>query len=89
VAKIQQKFTVHCVKTVVSRQWTIVEFPVGPLVFVKRVTINNYQKPGRLKTSTVEGSVKLVAEFLAQDRQATCKEISQAVSISPHQYSEF
>jgi len=41
------------------------------------------QKPGRLKTSTVEGSVKLVAEFLAQDRQATCEEISQAASISP------
>jgi hypothetical protein len=37
----------------------------------------------RLKTSTDEGSVKLVAEFLAQDRQATCEEISQAVRISP------
>ena len=83
VAKIQQKFTVLCVKIVVSRQWTIVEIPVGLLVFVKRVIINNYQKPGRLKTSTVEGSVKLVGEFLAQDRQATCEEISQAAGISP------
>jgi len=47
------------------------------------VTINDDQKPGRLKTSTDEQSVKLVADFLAQDRRATCKEISQATGISP------
>jgi len=33
--KTQQKFTVLCVKFVVRRQWTIVQFPVGLLVFVK------------------------------------------------------
>jgi hypothetical protein len=48
-----------------------------------RVTINDDQKPGRLKTSTDEQSVKLVADFLAQDHRATCEEISQATGISP------
>jgi len=48
-----------------------------------RVTINDDQRPGRPKTSTDEGSVKPVADFLAQDLQATCEEISQATGISP------
>jgi len=47
------------------------------------VTINDDPKPGRPKTSTEERSVKLVADFLAQDRRATCEEISQATGISP------
>jgi len=48
-----------------------------------RVTINDDPRPARPKTSTDERSVKLVADFLAQDRRATCKEISQATRISP------
>jgi len=48
-----------------------------------RVTINDDQRPGRPKTSTDERSVELVADFLAQDRRATCEEISQAAGISP------
>jgi len=48
-----------------------------------RVTINDDERPGRPKTSTDERSVKLVEEFLAQDRRATCEEISQAAGISP------
>jgi hypothetical protein len=47
-----------------------------------RVTIND-PRPGRPKTSTDKRSVKLVADFLAEDHQATCKEISQATGISP------
>ena len=47
-----------------------------------RVTINDDQRPGRLKT-TDERSVKLVADFLAQDHRTTCKETSQATKISP------
>jgi len=48
-----------------------------------RVTINNDRRPGRPKTSTDERSVKLVADFLAEDRRATCEEISQGTGISP------
>ena len=47
-----------------------------------RVTINDDQRSGRLKTSSDERSVTLVAEFFAQDRRATCEEISQAAKIS-------
>jgi hypothetical protein len=48
-----------------------------------RVTINNDPRPGRSKTSTGEQSVKLVADFLAEDHRATCEEISQGTRISP------
>ena len=48
-----------------------------------RVTINDNPRPGRPKTSTDERSVKLVANFLAQDSRATCGEISEATGISP------
>jgi hypothetical protein len=48
-----------------------------------RVTINIDHRPGRPKTSTDERSVKLVVEFHAQDRRATCEEISRATGISP------
>ena len=48
-----------------------------------RVTINDDPRPGRPKTSTDERSMKLVVDFLAQDRRATCKEVSQATEISP------
>jgi len=37
-----------------------------------RATINDGQRPGRPKTSTDERSMKRVADFLAQDRRATC-----------------
>ena len=41
-----------------------------------RVTLNDHPKPGRPKTSTDERSVKLVADFLAENCRATCEEIS-------------
>jgi len=47
-----------------------------------RVTINDDPRPGRLKTSTDERSVKLVADLLAENCRATCKEISQPTGIS-------
>ena len=47
------------------------------------VTINDDPRPGRLKTSTDERSVKFVVEFLAQVHQVSCEEISQATGISP------
>jgi len=52
-------------------------FPEG------RVTINDDPRPGRPKTSTDERSMQLVVDFLAQDRRAMCKEVSQATGISP------
>jgi hypothetical protein len=48
-----------------------------------RVTINDNPRPGRVKTSTDESSVKLVADFLAEDCSAMCGEISQGTRISP------
>jgi predicted RNA-binding Zn-ribbon protein involved in translation (DUF1610 family) len=48
-----------------------------------RVTINDDPRPGRPKTSTDERSVKLVAEFLAEDRRETYELMSQATGISP------
>ena len=48
-----------------------------------RVTINDDPRPGKPKTSTDEQSVKLVVDFLAQDRQAMCEEVSQATKTSP------
>ena len=48
-----------------------------------RVAINDDPRPGRAKTSTDKRSVKLVVDFLAQDRRATCEEISEASGISP------
>jgi hypothetical protein len=47
-----------------------------------RVTISDDPRPGKPKASTDERSVKLVADFLAEDRRATCEEISQATGIS-------
>ena len=47
-----------------------------------RATINDDSWPGRKKTSTDERSVKLVAGFLAENRRATCEEISHATGIS-------
>jgi transposase len=47
----------------------------------RHVTINDDPRPGRPKTSTDERSVKLVADFLAEDRRATCEEISEATGI--------
>ena len=49
----------------------------------RRVTVNDDPRPGRPKTSTDELSVKLVADFLAEDCRVTCEEISQATGISP------
>jgi hypothetical protein len=38
IAKTLQKFTLPCWKFVVSKQWAVVQFPVGLLVFVKDVS---------------------------------------------------
>ena len=38
----------------------------------------NDPRPGRLRTSTEERSVKLVADALEEDRRATCEELSRA-----------
>ena len=46
-------------------------------------TINDDPKIGRTKTSIDERSVKLVADFLAQNLRGTCEEMSQATVISP------
>jgi hypothetical protein len=48
----------------------------------ERVTIKDDPRPGWPKTSTDERSVKLVADFLAEYRPATCEEISQGTGIS-------
>ena len=47
-----------------------------------RVTINDDPRPRRPNTSTDERSVKLVADFLAENRRATCEKISQTTGIS-------
>jgi len=47
-----------------------------------RVTINDDPKSGRPKTSTDEQSVKVVTDFLAVNRRATCEEISKPTGIS-------
>ena len=47
------------------------------------VTINDDPRPGKLKTSIDEWNLKLVVDFLVQDCQATCEEISQATETSP------
>ena len=38
------------------------------------VSIDNDPRPGRPRTSTVERSVKIVADALEEDRRATCEE---------------
>jgi|SRR5215510_11429227 len=48
----------------------------------RRITINDDPRSGRPKTLTDEQSVKLEADFLAEDHRATCEEISQATGIS-------
>ena len=54
-----------------------------------RVRINDDPRPRRPKTSTDEQSVKLVADFLGEDRQVTCEEISQATGFHQCQYFVF
>ena len=49
----------------------------------EHVNVNDDPRAGRAKTSTDERSVKLVADFLAQNRRAMCEKISQATGISP------
>ena len=45
------------------------------------VKIDNDLRPGRPRTSTVERSVKLVADALDEDRRATCEELSRATGV--------
>ena len=51
----------------VSSQWTVVRFLVGLIVFVE-VVWGGGARPGRLRTSADERSVKLVADALEEDR---------------------
>jgi predicted trehalose synthase len=46
------------------------------------VTINDDPRPGSPKTSTDKRNVRLVADFLAENRGAMCEEISQTTGIS-------
>ena len=65
-------------KFAVSSQWTVVQFLAGLIVFVVfRVIIDNGPRPGRLRTSTDEGSVKLVSDALEEDHRAICEELSK------------
>ncbi|KAJ4426688.1 hypothetical protein ANN_26486 [Periplaneta americana] len=43
-----------------------------------RVSLDNDVRPGRLKISTHEQSVKLLADALQEDRRPTCDELSEA-----------
>ena len=52
------------------------------------VSIDNHPRPGRLRRSTDERSVKLVADALEEDRE-TCEELSRATGFQQHQYSVF
>ena len=45
------------------------------------MSINNYPRPGRPRTSTNERSVKLVADALEEDCCATCEELSRAIAV--------
>ena len=45
-------------------------------------SIENDPRPGRLRTSTDEGSVKLVADAVEEDRCATCEELCGAMGVS-------
>ncbi|PNF35835.1 hypothetical protein B7P43_G09436, partial [Cryptotermes secundus] len=47
------------------------------------VTINDDPRPGRPKTSTDEGSVKLVSDALEEDRHVTCEVLSETTGIPP------
>ena len=49
------------------------------------VSIDNDPRPGRLRTSTNEKSVKLVADTLEEDRHATCEELPRATGAKPSQ----
>ena len=49
------------------------------------MSIDNDPRPGRLRTSTDERSVKLVADALEEDRGATCEELSRDTGAKPSQ----
>ena len=49
------------------------------------VTIDNDPRPGRLRTSTDEMSMKLVADALEEDRRATCEELCRATGAKTSQ----
>ncbi|KAL1132425.1 hypothetical protein AAG570_010380 [Ranatra chinensis] len=48
-----------------------------------RVSVQDDQRSGRPKTATDERGVKLVADFIGEDRRVTCDEISYCTGISP------
>ena len=43
------------------------------------MSIDNDPRPGRLRISIYEGSVKLVADVLEEDSLAICEELSRAM----------
>ena len=70
------------VKFVVSSQWTVVQFLVGLIIFMVVVwALDSDPRPGRLRISTDERSVKLVADALEEDRHATCGKSSRTTGV--------
>ena len=67
--EVRGEFTVN--RSTVSR-WDNFFFHSGC------VSTANDPRPGRPRTSTDERSVKLVADALEEDRQATCEELTRA-----------
>ena len=55
------------------------------------MSIDNDPRPGRLRTSTDERSVKLEADALEEERRATCEELSrlEPQEFQQSQYSVF
>ena len=49
------------------------------------VSIGNDPRPGRPRTSTVERSMKLVADVLEEDCRAKCEELSTATGVKASQ----
>ena len=45
----------------------------------RRVSRDNDPRPGRLRTSTDERSLKLVTDALEKDHRTTCEELSRAM----------
>ena len=45
------------------------------------VGLDNNPRPGRLRTSTDERNVKLVADALVEDHHATCEELSRVMVV--------
>lgn len=77
-----QKFTVLCMKFVIIRQQTTVQFHVGLLVFA----MTQGQK---IETLTDKQSAKLMADFLSENCRVMCKEIHILLRFHQRKYLKF